>query len=222
MKKLFLLALIAASALAHAEKNDPLKASVVKIRGESPSCSSEGSGFVVAPNRVLTPAQIVAGGETFTIEVDGQTLDAHVVSYDPHRGLAILEVPDVPAAPLPFAAEAAGNGSDAILLGYSDGGLGDFAATPARIREIIQLSGPDVDRTTTVSREVYIIRGGAKDASGGPLIDRDGHVLGVSFGASIDDPDTSFVMTAHEIAPPLADLPNTVPDADRPRTVLIR
>ncbi len=187
------------------------KASVVRIRGGSPNCDLEGSGFVVAPNRVMTPAQIVAGGQTFTVEVGGQTFDAHVVSYDSQRDLAILEVPNLPAVPLSFAADEAVGGSDAVLLGYPEDG--DIAAIPARIREVIQLDGPDIYRTTTVSREVYTIRGGAKGASGGPLVDREGRVLGVTFGVAVDDPDTGFALTAKEIAPQLADLDNTAPVA---------
>jgi S1-C subfamily serine protease len=35
--------------------------------------------------------------------------------------------------------------------------------------------------------------------SGGPLIDLDGRVLGVVFGAAVDDPDTGFVLTADEV-----------------------
>lgn len=166
---------------------------------------------MVAPNRVMTPAQIVAGGETFTVEVDGQTFDAHVVSFNPNRDLAILDVPNLPPAPLSFAADEAVSGSDAVLLGYPEGG--DITAIPARIREVIQLNGPDIYRTTTVSREVYTIRGGAKSASGGPLVDRDGRVLGVAFGVAADDPDIGFALTAKEVAPQLADLTNTVPVA---------
>ena len=65
-----------------------------------------------------------------------------------------------------------------------------------------------------MSREVYTIRGAPrKGASGGPLIDLDGEVLGVAFGAAIDDSDTGFVLTAKEIASQLADLSNTVPVA---------
>jgi S1-C subfamily serine protease len=188
------------------------KASVVKVRSDSPNCFMEGSGFVVAPNRVMTPAQIVAGGQTFTVEVDGKTIDAHVVSYNPERDLAILDVPNLPTEPLSFATDEAAGGSDAILLGYPESG--EVAAIPARIREVIQLNGPDIYKTTTVSREVYTIRGvGAKGASGGPLIDRDGKVLGVSFGVAIDDSDTSFALTANEIEPQLEELTNTVPVA---------
>ena len=44
-------------------------------------------------------------------------------------------------------------GTDAVVMGYPGGG--DFVATPARVREIIELKGPDIYRTTTVTREVY-------------------------------------------------------------------
>ncbi len=56
-------------------------------------------------------------------------------------------------------------------MGYPGGG--DFVATPARVREIIELNGPDIYRTTTVTREVYTIRGTVRQGnSGGPMIDR--------------------------------------------------
>src|SRR6476620_9944094 len=61
------------------------------------------------------------------------------------------------------------SGTDALLLGYPGGG--DFVATPVRIREVVELNGPDIYRTTTVTREVYTIRGAVRQgASGGPLI----------------------------------------------------
>ena len=40
-------------------------------------------------------------------------------------------------------------GTDAVVLGYPGGG--DFAATPARVRETIELNGPDIYHTTTVT-----------------------------------------------------------------------
>lgn len=36
--------------------------------------------------------------------------------------------------------------------------------------------------------------------SGGPLINLNGEVLGVVFGAAVDDADTGFVLTASEVA----------------------
>lgn len=184
--------------------------SVVKIRGVAPSCQKvlEGSGFVVAPNRVMSNAHVVAGADSVTIEADGKTYDAGVVSYDPNADISILDVPNLPITPLQFAEQPAPKGTDAVVMGYPGGG--DFLATPARVREIIELNGPDIYRTTTVTREVYTVRGTVRQGnSGGPMINRAGKVLGVVFGAAVDDADTGFVLTAKEVEHQLAKIGNT-------------
>ena len=116
--------------------------------------------------------------------------------------------PNLPLQPLVFAEQPAKTGTDAVVLGYPGGG--EFAATPARVREIIELNGPDIYRTTTVNREVYTIRGPVRQGnSGGPMINRAGQVLGVVFGAAVDDNDTGFVLTANEVSRQLAKIGNT-------------
>jgi S1-C subfamily serine protease len=184
--------------------------SVVKIRGVAPGCQKvlEGTGFVIAPNRVMSNAHVVAGSDSVTVEAEGQTYDATVVSYDPNADISILDVPNLPQRPLVFAEQPAKSGTDAVVLGYPGGG--DFAATPARVRETIELNGPDIYRTTTVNREVYTIRGTVRQGnSGGPMINRAGQVLGVVFGAAVDDNDTGFVLTANEVSRQLAKIGNT-------------
>ena len=186
------------------------RGSVVKIRGIAPGCQKvlEGSGFVVAPNRVMSNAHVVAGSESVTVEVEGQTYDAFVVSYDPDADISILDVPNLPANPLAFVDAPAPGGTDAVVMGFPGGG--DFTATPARVREIIELNGPDIYRTSTVTREVYTIRGTVRQGnSGGPMINRGGKVLGVVFGAAVDDADTGFVLTSNEVGHQLAKIGNT-------------
>jgi S1-C subfamily serine protease len=175
--------------------------SVVKIRGVAPACQKvlEGTGFVVAPNRVMSNAHVVAGSDTVSVEAEGQTYDATVISYDPDADISILDVPNLPQKPLVFADQPAKSGTDAVVLDFPGGG--DFVATPARVREIIELSGPDIYKSTTVNREVYTIRGTVRQGnSGGPMINRTGEVIGVVFGAAVDDDDTGFVMTANEVS----------------------
>jgi S1-C subfamily serine protease len=156
----------------------------------------------------MSNAHVVAGSETVTVEADGQSYDASVVSYDPEADISLLDVPNLPSAPLAFDMREAPTGTDSVVMGYPGGG--DFTATPARIREIIQLKGPDIYHTNTVTREVYTIRGTVRQGnSGGPLIDRDGRVLGVVFGAAVDDADTGFVLTANEVAKQMAKVGNT-------------
>jgi S1-C subfamily serine protease len=176
--------------------------SVVKVSSTAQACAKimEGSGFVVAPNRVMTNAHVVAGAESFTVSVGGREHEGRVVAFDPNTDVSILDVPGLQATPLDFARGIAVTGTDAVVLGYPGGG--PFVANPARIREVIELNGPDIYKTTTVKREVYTIRGkvGQGD-SGGPLIGRDGRVLGMNFGAAVDDPETGFVLTTKQVYP---------------------
>ncbi|MDT5230488.1 MAG: hypothetical protein QOI39_988 [Mycobacterium sp.] len=198
--------------------NNPVVAntepSVVKIRAIAPSCQKvlEGSGFVLSPDRVMTNAHVVAGANSVTVEASGNPYDATVVSYDPTVDIAILAVPNLPAGPLAFANAPVTSGTEAMVMGYPGGG--GFAATPARIRELIELSGPDIYRSATINREVYTVRASVEQGnSGGPLIDLNGQVLGIVFGAAVDDNDTGFVLTAKEVATQLAHIGDTAPVA---------
>lgn len=176
--------------------------SVVKVKSTSHACQKilEGSGFVIGPNRVMSNAHVVAGADTFSVSVDGHDHEASVVAFDPNADISILDVPGLQAPPLEFAHGVAITGTDAVVLGYPGGG--PFVANPARIREVIELSGPDIYHSTSVRREVYTIRGkvGQGD-SGGPLIDLDGRVLGMNFGSAVDDSETGFVLTTKQVFP---------------------
>lgn len=200
------------AALAASPAVNAARSSVVKIRGVAPTCQKvlEGSGFVISPNRVMSNAHVVAGAEEVTVEVAGTPYNASVVAYDPNQDISILAVPDLPSVPLIFNDDDVKPGTDAIVMGYPGGG--DFAATPARVRETIELNGPDIYHSTTVNRTVYTIRGTIKQGnSGGPMIDTDGKVLGVVFGAAVDDADTGFVLTAEQVQPQRLKVGNTAP-----------
>jgi S1-C subfamily serine protease len=209
---------VAVAAPDSALANNPVVAntepSVVKIRAIAPSCQKvlEGSGFVLSPDRVMTNAHVVAGANSVTVEASGNPYDATVVSYDPTVDIAILSVPNLPSGPLAFADAAvpAKSGTEAIVMGYPGGG--GFNATPARIREEITLNGPDIYKNATINRDVYTVRANVEQGnSGGPLLDLNGQVLGVVFGAAVDDNDTGFVLTAKEVAAQLAHIGDTAP-----------
>jgi S1-C subfamily serine protease len=175
--------------------------SVVKVLGEAPSCDRrlEGTGFVFAPQRVMTNAHVVAGTEDLIIEVNGERHDARVVVYDPLRDLAVLAVPSLSAPVLRFAAPAR-RGGGAIVVGYPLDG--PYTAVSARIRDVREVRGPDIYNDRTVDREVYTIRATVRSGnSGGPLLAPNGTVYGVIFAAAVDDPQTGFALTARESAP---------------------
>lgn len=188
------------------------QASVVRVHGIAHSCRKrlEGTGFVVGPKRVMTTAHGVAGTDEVSVEVGGAKYNGQVVSFDPNMDISILAVPDLPTAPLMFSEAPAVSGADAAALGFPHGG--PYEAKPVRVREVIKLQGPDIFRAGTVTREVYALRGAVQQGnSGGPVIDLDGRVRGVVFGAAQDDPDTSFALTAKEVGPQLALVGNTQP-----------
>jgi S1-C subfamily serine protease len=185
--------------------------SVVKIWGTAPSCSRriEGSGFVYAPDHVMTNAHVVAGTKTLSVEVSGSKHAGKVVAYDPQRDLAVVYVPGLSAPVMPFAPRDAPSEADAIVIGFPLDG--PYDAQSARIRDVRSITGPDIYESGQVTRQVYTIRALVRSGnSGGPLVAPDGTVLGVIFAAAADDTQTGFAITANEAS--------TVASAGRSRT----
>ncbi|GAA4697830.1 MarP family serine protease [Pseudonocardia yuanmonensis] len=197
-----------------------VRGSVLKVHGRAPSCQRqlEGTGFVVAPQRVMTNAHVVAGTTDTTVEVTTSSnrirqLDARVVSYDPEIDVAVLAVPDLEADPLTFAQAPASPGDDAIILGYPLDG--PYTISAGKVRDRIQLRGPDIYDANTVTRDVYTVRAKVQSGnSGGPMIAPDGRVLGVVFGAALDDSETGFVLTAPQVAQALGNAPGLTRSVD--------
>ena len=178
-----------------------VRPSVVKITGVAPSCSRQidGSGFVYAPGKVMTNAHVLAGVTDPTVIAQGEEYDATPVYVDSLLDVAVLDAPDLPAAPLAFTKTAADTGDDSIIMGYPGGG--NFWAGPARVRDRVDISGPDFRDTTTVVRDVYALFGSVRAGnSGGPLFATDGSVLGVVFASASDDPDTGYALTGPQVA----------------------
>lgn len=181
-----------------------VRPSVVKIRGKAPSCSRalEGSGFVVAPQRVMTNAHVVAGTDTVSVETTQGEMSAKVVYYDPQTDVAILDVPSLHAPVLRFDTDPVQAGEDSIVLGYPLDG--PYTAAAGKIREEIPLRGPNIYDSATVNRDVYTVRAKVRSGnSGGPLITPNGDVIGVIFGAAVDDSETGFALTHRQVTPAL-------------------
>ena len=173
--------------------------SIVKVVGTAPSCGKviEGSGFVYAPQRVMTNAHVVGGVSAPTVNLGGKIYGAKVVLYDWKRDVAVLDVPGLNATPLVFAGDAK-TSADAIVAGFPENG--PFNVQAARVRGRLQASGPDIYHRGTVSRDVYSLRSTVRQGnSGGPLLTPDGDVYGVVFAKSLDDAQTGYALTADEV-----------------------
>ncbi|MEJ3742197.1 MarP family serine protease [Actinomycetes bacterium KLBMP 9797] len=176
--------------------------SVVKVLGTAGSCSRriEGSGFVYAPERVMTNAHVVAGTDSVSVELGDERVDGRVVVYDPNRDLAVLYVPGLDAPSMRFAEQEAPANADAIVIGFPLDG--PYDAQSARVRDLGDITGPDIYDSRDVTREIYTIRALVRSGnSGGPLVDTNGQVLGVIFAAAADDRNTGFAVSGEEAAP---------------------
>lgn len=176
--------------------------SVIQITGRAAACERviTGSGFVVAPERVMTNAHVVAGvREPVVTFPDGQPLSAGVVAFDPDTDLAILMVPGLELPALVVAADPPVGGAEAVVVGYPNNG--PLRSEAVRVRDLHQLLGRDIYDAGSVARDVVAMRGRIQPGnSGGPLISADGVVQGVVFAASLTDPDTGYALAPSEFA----------------------
>ncbi|MFK0153832.1 MarP family serine protease [Streptomyces sp. NPDC090499] len=176
------------------------KRSTVKIEGSSGTQGREGSGFVFAPEHVMTNAHVVAGIDNPSVRIGGvgPSYDAEVVLFDPDRDVAVLYVPHLRAPVVKFDTSAA-RGNSAVVAGYpQDGNLNLQAATVANK---VQATGQNIYSDATVTREIYSIRSTVRPGnSGGPLLTTGGKVFGVVFARSTSDTETGYVLTADEVA----------------------
>jgi S1-C subfamily serine protease len=192
------------AALANSSVVRDAQDSVVKIIGNAPSCRRriEGSGFVISPQHVMTNAHVVAGTQgALAVQVgDATPMRGWVVAYNSNEDLAVVYVPGLTSRALPWSPTVASTGDDAIVLGYPLNG--PYTASPARIRDLAEVRGPDIYESTTVVRQIYTIRGNVRSGnSGGPLLDTAGELLGVIFAAALDDQTVGFALSENEARP---------------------
>jgi len=201
---LFLLALLAVALPAAPARADDISVagrSVVRVVvisfGEEGEVTGfgHGSGFAVAPNRVVTNAHVVAQvrqaeqeGRTVSVGVvpsqGAQASRARIIAFDPARDLALLEVEDGRLPPIPLYVGPLDDGVQIAALGYP--GNVDLATArsaddyiqplpPTRSVGIFSNVRP-INGITTLLHTANIARG----HSGGPLLDQCGRVLGVN------------------------------------------
>ncbi|MFD9029507.1 MarP family serine protease [Streptomyces parvulus] len=174
--------------------------STVKVEGVTGTQGREGSGFVFAPERVMTNAHVVAGIDDPTVRIGGvgPSYEARVVLFDPAKDVAVLYVPGLTAPVLRFDDDAE-RGDAAVVAGYPQDGDLDLRA--ATVANRIRATGQNIYSDANVTREIYSIRSTVRPGnSGGPLLTTAGRVYGVVFARSTSDAGTGYVLTAAEVA----------------------
>lgn len=161
--------------------------SVVQVYGTADQCAQNqtGSGFVAASGLVVTNAHVVAGVDQPVVQTrDGRVYQAHAVQYDDASDLAVLYAPDLPEAPLSLS-NSVERGQQVSFAGYPLGG--PYTARPATIQGEAFAPVQNVTTGDTLSRSIIQIAGRVEQGnSGGPLLDANGHVVGVIFAKAVE------------------------------------
>jgi S1-C subfamily serine protease len=188
-------------------------ASVVRVTGLAFECGGNltGSGFVVAEDRVVTNAHVVAGVDEPIVHASGRGPAAgRVVWFDPENDLAVIATDGLGVAPLGLA-DAPAAEEDVAVAGYPFGG--PLEIRPARV----MASGPltiSVDDTTT-SRDVVTLAADVDQGnSGGPVLTGEGLVGGVVFAKSQTVDNVGFAVPVGTLAPLAEDAPSLSEQVD--------
>ena len=164
-----------------------------------------GSGFAVAPNRVVTNAHVVELAQRYPDNVvigvvpsEGpKSYRGRVVAIDAQRDLALIEFDGAALPPAALYTGPSAEGDAVVALGYP--GNVDLATARSAADFITPLSpvrseGVFSGRRALSGTEVLLHTAGiARGNSGGPLLDRCGRVIGVNSAITHgEDGDSSF------------------------------
>ncbi|SHJ00971.1 Trypsin-like peptidase domain-containing protein [Roseomonas rosea] len=152
--------------------------SIQAASGRSPAAArgNTGTGFLVAPERVMTNQHVVDGCARITLRApSGYRFNAVApVQANRELDLAVLHVPGLTGPTLPFRAEAPRRGEDVITYGHPLAGV--LSADPKLTRgEVSGLGGFRGD-PTRLQFSAPLQPGN----SGGPLLDMRARVVGIT------------------------------------------
>jgi S1-C subfamily serine protease len=166
--------------------------SIVRVLGTACGLGIEGSGWVAAPGLVVTNAHVIAGEDDTTVNtIDGASLDAVPVRFDPNNDLAVLRI-DVSIPPLPIAADPQ-RGTAGAVLGYPENG--PYAVSAARMGDVSTVISEDAYGNGPIQRQITSLRGHVRSGnSGGPLVNRSGKAMATVFAATTSGPPGGFAI----------------------------
>lgn len=175
------------------------------VRLSSTACGriQSGSGFVVAPNLVVTNAHVVAAADEVELETaTGDTASGAVVAFDPEKDLALVAAAmDQPA--LPVAEPSVGDRG--LVLGFPGGG--PFEPSPFEVGQQMTATGFDIYDRQLVRRDLLALASSLEPGDSGSAVLRDdGSVIGVAVAIAPDRAGVAYALDADELQGLLAEV----------------
>jgi S1-C subfamily serine protease len=164
---------------------------VVRVSGVACGYGVEGSGWVAAPDLVVTNAHVVAGEVTTQVQPEGigVPLPARVMVFDEKNDVAVLRVNDLRLPPLSFAEPR--EGEPVALLGFPENGPFDVRA--GRVGETQRVISNDAYNRGPVERTVTSFKGFVRPGnSGGPAVNEEGDVVATIFASRADSNSAGY------------------------------
>jgi S1-C subfamily serine protease len=156
-------------------------ASVVRVVGTACGLGIGGSGWVAAPDLVVTNAHVVAGERDTRVQTrSGSSLPAYAVAVDSRNDVAVLRVENLRVRPLPQGVPL--QAESVVVAGYPENG--PLTLAPGRIGRTATVLSEDAYGRGPVRRRMTSFRGVVRAGnSGGPVIDRAGQAVGTVFAS---------------------------------------
>lgn len=172
--------------------------SVVKIQGAGCGGIAFGTGFVAAPDLVITNAHVVAGISRPQVVDSSGSYWAKAVWFDPNLDIAILKVDNLPDPVLSLNGKVLPDRDAAATLGFPGGG--SLVAEDAAIIDHVTAVGRNIYNQGEVERNIYEIQANIQEGdSGSPLLAPDGTVVGVVFAKSVSQGNIGYAILINQV-----------------------
>lgn len=163
-------------------KNSGLESTVL-IESRTGSVINNGAGFVTENNYIITAAHVIRNSEDFKVEYsNGETEQANLVGKDLITDIAVLQPHGQPPVNgLEIKDKPIVNNNEAFIIG-NPGGTG-IEITSGKILE----TGQIIEYNEISSPEHFTIKANTeKGYSGGPILNKEGKVIGITRGKSTE------------------------------------
>jgi putative serine protease PepD len=173
----------------------------------APASLDHGSGFLVTSDGyIVTNVGVVANAQTLAVLLgtDGKRHDARLVDYDCTTGVAVLKVDQVSSLPtLSFDTSGSLRAGQTVIVvpGALDDARGVSRGVIGAVHGMVPITvswGPgQVQMSDVIQTDAHVDAG----ASGAPLLNVGGQVIGVTVAATSQGQPTSFALTATDLQP---------------------